>query len=904
MQDFIKNVVQECIKNNTSLLDVTFILPGKRPIVFIKKAFKEENYNGVLPEFITIEDWKIEIAEVSPISGIQLWLESYLIYQSIENESFDEFIKWIPTTLKDFDEIDIFSENPHEVINYLISAERIENWDLIATDLMKSSLLFWEKLKHLYIKLHADLRNKKLATQGQINRIAIERIENYIQKNDHKKLIFIGFNAFNPKEEKIISLLDKKMKLEFYWHADSYYVNDTNQEAGFFLREHFKKSIYTKNGKNWIENQFNTKKNITTVSCTKQISQAKYMGNLLENIPENEWNSTAIVLCDEILLGAVIESIPENITKVNITMGFPLKSLPQAILFERIFYFKIQNEKRKTPNFYFREVLEILNEIVPNSISEEYSINKIKQKISENSKIYFTEEFISKEIENTTFQFVFQNQNSVEFNNSLRNYCIDCYTNKNQNILNKESYIRFSEIFTQLEFQLKNINFELNYESLHKLFIQILKIESIDFVGEPIAGIQIMGVLETRLLNFKNLIMLSVNEGKLPLGRSENSFIPFDIKKKFNINTFAENDAIYSYHFYRLLQNAENIHLIYNNYSESVNSGEKSRFITQIEIESNQRIENEIISTQNISNENAEIQLIELIEIEKTETVQEKLQQWIQKGLSPTHLTSYLYNPIAFYFSKILQIKQNEEIEENVSAMNYGNIVHECLHQMYLPLIGIEMKDSNLLENQLNNKDTYLDKAIEKIARLELFENGYNYLQKKIMLKTIENVVNFDINLLKQKNILQITSLEEYIENVIEIEGMKPIKILGYIDRIDKLNDTIRVIDYKSAKSNNLSINDKNFDENFAGNSEYNQSLQLTLYAYMLLNNGKYNEVECGIWSLKYASQGVKSLNFNKKQNLDLVSISEPMEKIKNLILEILNSEIPFIEREKEEFSY
>jgi len=186
----------------------------------------------------------------------------------------------------------------------------------------------------------------------------------------------------------------------------------------------------------------------------------------------------------------------------------------------------------------------------------------------------------------------------------------------------------------------------------------------------------------------------------------------------------------------------------------------------------------------------------------------------------------------------------------------------------------------------------------------ELFENGYNYLQKKIMLKTIENVVNFDINLLKQKNILQIISLEEYTENFIEIEGMKPIKILGYIDRIDKLNDTIRVIDYKSAKSNNLSINDKNFDENFAGNSEYNQSLQLTLYAYMLLNNGKYNEVECGIWSLKYASQGVKSLNFNKKQNLDLVSISEPMEKIKNLILEILNSEIPFIEREKEEFSY
>ncbi len=258
-----------------------------------------------------------------------------------------------------------------------------------------------------------------------------------------------------------------------------------------------------------------------------------------------------------------------------------------------------------------------------------------------------------------------------------------------------------------------------------------------------------MGLLETRLLNFENVILLSVNEGKLPLGNSQNTYIPFDIRKHFNLHTFLENDSIYAYHFYRLIQDAQNVHLLFNALSSGVNTGEKSRFITQIEMESNHKIEHLIVenTSEPISSQP--------IEIKKTDIVLQQLQKWKEK-VSASHLTSYLYNPIDFYLSKILNTSETDEIEEELSIRNYGNLVHYSLQEIYEVIKGKVLK-ANDLEKSIQQIDEYINIAIEKLKHQpEFYDKGMNFIHKAIARKVILNILNHDLELIKNGNTLEI----------------------------------------------------------------------------------------------------------------------------------------------------
>ena len=402
-----------------------------------------------------------------------------------------------------------------------------------------------------------------------------------------------------------------------------------------------------------------------------------------------------------------------------------------------------------------------------------------------------------------------------------------------------------------------------------------------------------MGLLETRLLDFENIILLSVNEGKLPLGNTQNTYLPFDVRRNFGLNTFLENDSIYAYHFYRLLQNAKNIYLLYNALGSGVNTGEKSRFITQMEMESPHKMEHIVIEN------TSEPILQEPIIIEKTEKVLEKLNEWKDR-ISASHLISYLYNPIDFYLNNILKAKETEEIEEELSQRNYGNLVHYALEELYGELQGKILKESDIedLKPKINEA---IDSAISELKHQpELYERGMNYIHKSMAAKVVEHILDYDLGLIKAGNSLEIISLENRINaEFLMGENGEKINFIGYIDRIDRLNGVVRVIDFKTAKAKNLSVKPKEEKlEDFMGSADSKQALQLSIYAYMVLHNEKFyvNQLQCGIWSFAEIGKGVQTLKIYDDENIDNENVSICMNSIKNIILEILNPEIPFKE--------
>lgn len=887
---FLNKVILDLKSKISDLDNVILVLPGKRPVVFIKKILKDEGYTGFLPEFITIEDCITDISGKTSISGISIWLYAFNLYKNIfPEENFDNFIKWFPTLQKDWDDMMKFSESDTKILEYMLDEERIRNWgeNLGEDTPRKRNLDFWKKMNVFLPKLKEQLLSEDLATSGMIHQIAKEIIKDYAKKTQ-KKYIFIGFNAFTPVEEILVKSLLENAKAECYFQGDEYYINDEKQEAGAFLRKHKQwKEFNTHRPFQWIENEFIKEKNINVYEVSGNITQTKILPEIFDKIESKTLEDTALVLLDENLLPATLDAL-NSVEKLNITMGFPLKNLDFSIAIKNIFYIH-KNLAKNSKNYYYNDILSIL-ENLPEIEGDKQLITNFIFEIKDKNKIYISPANLKQMLGELSYYYLFEKQeNTKVLLKNLIRFCEDIkYKIKDDIIF--ENIAHFEKSFKIIENQILQYNFDINIDSLEVLINQIINTETIDFQGEPLEGLQVMGLLETRLLNFKNVIMLSVNEGKLPLGNTQNTYLPFDVRRKFDMHTFLENDSIYAYHFYRLLQNAENVFLMYNGLSSGVNTGEKSRFITQIELESPHKIQEIII-------ENQSEPIIEKgIQIEKTNSVMEKLNLWKER-VSASHLTAYLYNPIQFYLNYVLKTKEINDIEEELSQRNYGNLVHKSLEYLYEPIIGKILKTSDL-ELMISKIEEAMDYAVQQMNhQLEFYQKGMNYIHKSLAKKVVTKILDYDLNLVKEGNALEIIGIEKKIENidfVIDDSGDK-VSFLGYIDRLDRLNGVVRVIDYKTAKSKNLTIkiSDKN-RENILMSDDYKQALQLSIYLYYL-SKSEYATMpyEAGIWSFAEVNKGVKPL-----QIID-GDYTDAMLSVKNLILEILNPEIPFVEIEK-----
>lgn len=891
---FLNKIIDELLGQNTDLSGFNVILPGKRPIVFIRQILKERNYSGFLPNFFTIEELIHRIADTQEIQGISLWLFAFDVYKSlnlIPNDDFSEFLKWFPTLQKDWDDMMKFSESDQAVLHYMFDEERIKDWAQNLGDEddvpRKKFLNFWKNMNVFLPVLKKKLLEKNWATSGMIHETARKHIDEY-SKNTKEEFVFCGFNAFTPVEEKLVRSLLQWNKAQCFFQADRYYFDDERQEAGKFLRDHktwkeFNDSRVFK----WIEDDFNQPKNIKVYEVSGNITQTKILPEIFKEIDNKTYSNTAVVLLDENLLPASLD-VMYGIQNLNITMGFPLKNLSFSNAVKQLFYLQKQLEKNKS-SYYYRDIFPILEEL-PKSAEDELVINNFKTKIEERNIVYISKKLLNELLSNLSYFNLLQKANSTnDYLDALIAFCQEIKWLDIDDI-QYENVSHFENAFRIIKNQLSPYLFEIKMETLEILINQYINSESIDFQGEPLRGLQIMGLLETRLLNFENVILLSVNEGKLPLGNSQNTYIPFDVRKFFDLHTFLENDSIYAYHFYRLIQDSKNVHLLFNALSSGVNTGEKSRFITQIEMESSHEIEHLIIEN------SSEPIITQPIEIKKTDIVLERLAKWKSK-VSASHLTSYLYNPIDFYLSKILNTSETDEIEEELSVKNYGNLVHYSLQEVYEALKGKVLKENDL-NNSIKAIDQYIGIAIDKLKHQpEFYEKGMNFIHRAIAKKVIETILTYDLELVKSGNLLEIIDIEKRFEGVdFYLNENDKISFFGFIDRIDRLNGTLRIIDYKTAKIKNLvvKIDEDKIDEYFH-NSDRKQALQLCIYQYVVENLPEFwgMPVETGIWSFAEAKKGVVSLQFEKG------NIEDAMKSVKSLIEEILNPDINFIEEIK-----
>ena len=894
---FLNKVLEDVLDTTNDLSNYTFVIPGKRPVVFIKKILVEKKYNGFLPDFFTIEEIIGEISGRVQIQGIALWLVAFEFYkQMFDHETFDNFIKWFPTLVKDWDDMMKFSSNDQAVLGYMLDEERIKNWgeQLGEENARTRNLDFWKKMVVFLPAFKKHLLSKNWATSGMLHQEATKQIEEF-SKNSKHQYVFIGFNAFTPVEERLVRSLLQWDKALCYFQADEYYINDKRQEAGAFLRQHMLwKEFNESRSFKWIESDFTKPKNIKVYEVPGNITQTKILSDVFKQIPSSNLEDTALILLDENLLPATLDSL-SSIDRINITMGFPLKNLDFSNAVEHLFH--LQKQLAKNPkSYYYNDILAIL-ESIPETEADIETKNSFMSEIKRRNMVYISSKKLEEMLGELSYFNLFKKYDNAKiYLQLLSDFCFQLKFSIQDDII-FENISHFEKSFKIIQNLIDESNFDIQPDTLEVLMTQVISNETLDFQGEPLEGLQIMGLLETRLLNFKNIILLSINEGKLPLGNTQNTYLPFDVRSRFDMHTYLENDSIYAYHFYRFIQDSENVFLMFNGLSSGVNTGEKSRFITQLELESPHNIEEIVVETKSEPIEN------DLMVIEKTPAVMNRLLEWKQR-ISATHLTSYLYDPIQFYLNYVLKTKESNEIEEELSSRNYGNLVHYSLEYLYAPLKGKVLQKEDL-EIAFKRVDEALLNAINVLEhQLEFYERGMNYVYKSIAKKVIEKIIKVDLNLVKKGSALEIIDVERKIEDVNFVLNEKTrdsVSFMGYIDRLDLLDGVIRVIDYKTGKAKKLKLEFKKEEdvEVLLMKDDYKQAIQLAIYLYYINHYSEFKgkEVQAGIWSFGEASKGIIPLEIINGDS------DTAMESIKNIILEILNPELQFIEKEKINFS-
>ncbi|WP_299121533.1 PD-(D/E)XK nuclease family protein [uncultured Winogradskyella sp.] len=913
MEGFIKTVLIDLREKNLNFKDLYFVLPSKRAGVFLKHHLSTLLSQPIFsPQILSIEEFVEELSGLQTLQNTDLLFKLYETYISLtkkeDQEPFDTFSKWAQILLQDFNEIDRYLISQEHIFDYLHAIKELNHWSLETeqTNLVKNHLKFWKHLKEYYQVFTEKLLQNKQGYQGLVYREACDNLEAYIENNDGKKHIFLGFNALNESESQIIQGLLQSDLAHIYWDIDETFIDDPIHDAGLFTRMHRNSwNYFKKQPFNWVSSHYNEEKNIHVVGIPKLIGQAKYIGKLLEDISQTNKNlsSVAVVLGEENLLIPVLNSIPKTIEKLNVTMGLPLQFVPLSSFFEHLFAV----HKNIPNNFYYKDVISLLSHPSIYSLFEGKSVGLVAY-IQKNNLVYISVDQLKKRLGSHAelIDLIFkswENNPKMALRNCSRlifkmkaHYDI----NKKTNSLELEYLYRFNILFNQLLELNDNYKHLNSIVALYSVYKELLSSETLDFKGEPLEGLQIMGMLESRVLDFETIIISSVNEGILPSGKTNNSFIPFDVKVENNMPTFREKDAVYTYHFYRLLQRAKNVYILYNTEIDALKGGEKSRFITQLEVEGIHQIKNIIVSP--------DLPVIkkQLTEISKTLSVAEKLKELSSKGFSPSSLTNYIRNPIDFYYEKILGIKEFEDVEENIAANTLGSVIHNTLEDFYKPLENEFLTVENL-DTFKNQIEKTIAKHFKDLYKDGDFTMGKNLIIFEIAQRYIFNFLNSEIKNLKAGNKIKILAIEAEETIEIKVEGLDfPVKLNGKIDRIDTFNGVTRVIDYKSGKVEQNKVEIVNWEDLTSDYKKYSKSFQILCYAYMMHQKNRIElPIEAGIISFKNLNAGF--LKFGKKESFysrtkDQTITEETLNnfeiELKKLILEIFNPDINFIEKE------
>ncbi|WP_121667259.1 PD-(D/E)XK nuclease family protein [Mesonia aquimarina] len=903
---FIKEVLVDVLSQPTTPIDqITFILPSKRAGGFLKhqlKALVEQTTFS--PKVLSIEDFIIEVTQLKSLDNTNSLFQFYETYTSLtpteEKEEFDTFYAWAQTLIYDFNEIDRYLISPQDFFSYLSQIQDINHWSVQQeqTELIKNYLKFWHKLPEYYQHFTKQLLQENKAYQGLIYRKAAEKIEEYLE--DHEgRFIFIGFNALNNAEQKIIQTVLEQKKGSVFWDIDSTFFEDSMHDAGLFMRDYKKNwSVFSEQDHDfkWLTNHYKAQKEIDIYGVPKHIGQAKQVGSLLKKLSKEELSKTALVLNDEALLLPILNSLPSNVDQVNITMGLPLGETPLASLFESLF--KIQEETSDL--YYYKPVLEILNHPFMVQKLGETSV-VIQQKIAEENLVFISLEKIlnlaaREHAALLSYCFTYYKQDVEKFLEALTQITtLLQYEQPSQFPLETEYLFHFNKLFKKLQNLLAQHNPIKNCQALYRIYKDSLGTESLDFSGSPFEGLQLMGMLETRVLDYERIIVCSVNEGLLPAGKSNNSFIPYDLKKAYNLPTYKEKDAVYAYHFYRLLQRANHTHLLYNNDQTGFQAGEPSRFITQL------KIEKQPAHQLNFHHINPSVQStkIELKEIKKTPEILDKLKKLAEHGFSPSALSTYIRNPLDFYKKYVLGIREADEVEESVAANTLGTVVHDTLEYFYKTFEGKKIGETDLKKMKASVAEQ-VHKEFQKTYKQAPISHGKNLLVFEIAKRYVTNFLQEELQLIQQHE-LQIVQVENKLKALFRVEALDfPIYISGKVDRVDLLDETLRIIDYKTGKVEQTDLNVKDWEE-LTQEYKFSKAFQVLCYAYMIHQETPINKAQAGIISFKNLKKSyLKFTDYEDQKNqlIDEKILLKFRQQLERLLIEIFDPAIPFTEKE------
>ncbi len=897
MKSFLDQVVAKVITENTAE-NLVFVLPNKRAGLFLKESWVNHLKDKAtwLPQIWTIEEFMETVSGLKQLDLITLLFELYQAYLKTHKnpESFENFLKWIPTTLSDLNDIDRNVIDVSKFFEYIISIERMDKWEPKGlnynTDLIQNRFLFWKGVEKMYYQIHQNLRKQSFGYQGMVFRAAFEEIENYIKKNKNY-FVFVGFNALTKSEEKIIQFLKREKRASVFWDADEYYVDNLEQESGAFLREKRKWTFYQEESFLFVEKNLLQKKKIHIIGTPKQTGQVKLAGTILQDLilQKEELTNTAFVLADENLLEPALSALPDAVSSVNITMGYPLQNIPLSAFFSSFLKLYVNYIKFNQKGFYHEDVLTFFKNSYADYLIKDR--NSFIESLIRQNKVFIPISDLNNSSD--VFKILFDEKEKVIPSQIVEKalyliHFLSQSTFLKENKLEMEYLFRFSTVWETINVLLKKFSFIDSLKVLQTLYNQILFNEKLSFYGEPLKGLQVMGMLETRLLDFKNIIITSVNEGILPRGKTENTFIPFDVRKNMELPTFQENDAIFAYHFYRLLQRAENVYLIYNTENDDYGAGEKSRFLTQLEVELPYEIKHSIAA------ENTDEKPIKPIQITKSSKMMERLYEMAKKGFSPSALNAYIRDPLTFYYQNVLGLQEAKTIEETVDAKTLGIIIHNTLEELYQPYIN-EILTIEIIQKLQNAFERMVQHQFSEIYINGNYCKGKNVLIYNVAKRIIHNFLEYEKSEIIKGNEIIIKQLEVELIAPFYIEG-KEINIKGIADRIDQYNGITRIIDYKTGivESNQLKLN--NFDE-ITVSKKYDKALQLLLYIYMYQSQFGVNEVSAGIISFRKLKEGIMMLSLNKNAIISKKDLEEFEFKLSELLMEILNTEIPIVEK-------
>lgn len=908
MKPFLENIADRLLRKfPDSLEEVAVVLPSKRAVVFLKHYLSQKITKPIfLPEFYSIEEFTEQLSGLQVLDNISLQFklyQSYINHPPKKIDSFDEFLKWSNVLLHDFNEIDRSLVDAKSIYCNLRSVKELESWNVQDWSLSEGNLStmqsdyisFFEGMLAWYNDFNAALLKENLAYQGMAYKVAAEQIN----KVDIKwnKVWFVGLNALTKSEQAIIDFLKKEDVARVFWDADNFYYNNPLHEAGGFLRE--QRNKWSEIDFNGVGNYFEKEKvNFSVVSCPKNIAQSKVASEVIGGFSKEDLDNsnTAIVLADEALLFPVLHNLPSAIKQLNVTMGSPLKNTTLFAFIEAIFKLQIHAIKYKRKAFYYKDVIAVIEHPYFTKIMDLTSLLEFKSFIIKDNIVFIgksnIDSYFKKDSVGKTIFSIWENVDDslCVFTAIIEELRLPLVGKKGS--IESEVLATFFKSLIVLKKLIAENKFEIELKTLQIVMQQLVAKETIPFKGEPLKGVQLMGILESRTLDFKNVIMLSVNEGKLPKGKLVNSFIPYDMKRYFNLPTYAESDAVFSYHFYRLLQRANNVTLIYNSETDDFGSGEKSRFITQLLSEYNGVIKELVYKGEDLEVVNSQSITIENIGLEK------EIKSWAEKGVSPSALNKYTNCSLSFYYHYLAKIRVDDEVDEYADSSTMGTAIHNALDKCY-PL-GV-LSEQFLKENReviLNE----IEKNFIEVLSKQSMQEGKNYLSLQIAQKLTSDFLNLEIGLLKKANAnnqqIKIIGKEEELNHKIIIDDIT-FKLIGKADRVDFEGDTLRVIDYKTGKVEDKEVAFTEYDE-LVDDPKKAKAFQLLMYVYLYLKmNPQYVgfDVVAGNFSFKNLKPGLlrvgKKIGRNKKEVLKIDNnvLGEFEQQLEIILYKILNDD-------------